>query len=166
MSFLRFNATGLKNVYNRELFFPYDGNSYNYDLLNSRQSALYIMKGVLPTFAETNVATLVNAFRTTDRLIAFGGIGNTNDTFNIEGESLVVRSVTAKAAAATQSGIASWFMWSSYTSFAMNDAVIVFGDVTVAGGGGVLELDSVNIVSGQNYTLKDYAFKFQASWTF
>ena len=79
---------------------------------------------------------------------------------------------------ATKSGVASWWIWSGYTSYNPPDrgtnpdsgGVIylpcIVGDITLVGGGGSMTLADLNIVAGAEYEIGPASFPVPRTYSY
>lgn len=116
--------------------------------IKNTNAGLYMYQGAIPTQAQvdawdTPTASFVDS-RSTDRLVYFAGIAASQAGRNL--------SVTLAAANAVKTGSATWFMLVS-TGIVSGLTVcnVVVGSLTLVGGGGDIEVGSVDYVLGQSY---------------
>lgn len=154
--------------------FPSQTGLFNYQ--DTNRSRIRIYKGVMPTANEISTSTLrTDQFRSSDMLIdgnaLYGGGSQEYDEVAIVNNEVIIRSkITKQTLGASQSGVASWFMWANfvggYGPVMSTAGIVLVGDITGPGGGGALEIDNVNIVAGLIYQLKEYSFRLPQSWSF
>lgn len=135
---------------------------------------LTVYKGTMPTAADLQAHNnQASTFRTTDALITFQPMGwavDYRDEVVTSNSETYIRWLVMKTASASATGTAGWFMWYRTNGNAinyLNDRGVAFaGDITGPGGGGALEMDNINIVSGRSYQLKNYSFSSARTWVF
>ena len=106
------------------------------------------MKGTIPTYFP-NYDTLT--FRTSDILVDWNHLATvTND------------SVTTSAAAASQSGAVSWFIFFRENAW----TPVIIGTVGLTGSGADIELANTNIVQGTTYSISNLRISFPTEFTY
>lgn len=180
MSFIRMSSVLVQTGAKNGLFLGTSSSqtsSYpaSYSLFNNwAPTQLRLHSGTMPT--ESSASTYAGygtTFQSASVLITFEGFGGATyegDEIIISNTKVYWRSKTVKTATAAASGQASWFSvfhaYTGNTSHYLNaNGHWLMGDVTGPGGGGALEVDDVNIVSGQSYQLKNYSFVLPRAWT-
>lgn len=130
-----------------------------------RSFRLRIMKGAYPTTWDDLTST---TSRSADTLIEYSNVGDAISSMSTISDALGTNFITINTSIvpATQSGTASWF-W-AYTLYGSN--VMGFRwlgtSITVVGGGGDLEIETLNIVSGTNYRVTNFRIDFQSVYTY
>lgn len=137
--------------------------------------AIWLMKGTIPSsFSEipnlnTRLSDVLCKFNTTNAMGDFAPTSVNTNPVNI--------STVYKTAIAT--GIATWFWWHVSPrligSFATYDDQInysadllhsIYGSVGLLTSGADLEMENVNIVSGQDYRVSDLPLRFPTTWSY
>lgn len=131
---------------------------YGYDNSSSR---IFLMKGSMPLQSEFDVTGI--SFRSSDRLVEFLVESGSGDTIADYANDRILSTYTEAQASA--SGTATWFMWDAIPTSDTEVAKIA-GTVSVTGGGGDLQMSTVNIISGQIYACGPVALNFPTTWTY
>ncbi len=116
------------------------------DSTTGSENKLIIFKGTMPS----NLTNWVEANNSGDKLVEFSGF-----TFSRSGSRVIIPSIPSPVNA-TADGTAAWYSWGITTDVTR----YFFGDVSIIGGTGSLELDSVVLISGNAVTITDFGIEF------
>lgn len=123
-----------------------------------------VFKGTIPTKVDLNTSSVsTNSYRSSDILIESKLVGNGPVTNNIWDINYIY--TPGIYGVATASGVASWFIFSLFTSTTVANIPCAVGTISGVGGGGDLIVDNVNIVSGLTYYFKQWIVQFPKEWT-
>lgn len=127
---------------------------------------LFVYKGAMPTQTELDSYIVAAGNNVVD-----GGVLRASDLlakFNIQATSVAQGSIlnTFAPALATGTGQASWFVFGVYASnsYTSRPSYLVIGSITAAGGGGDIEMLSLNFVAGTAYRLPPYELKLPSKF--